>query len=386
MRGEAHVGAVHAEAEGARRADQAAPSRQEVVGDAALPRGPRFRLDAARGAPGERSRVDALRPSQFLGDVRGAERPVHARAEHDPGAEAAVRDETGEQLARAEQVVGSRAEPDAKIEIAARLAGAHARGRAQAQGVLGLGQRPGRRAARERRERGLAVGGAGPVAQARAEGAVSGAPVVSAARGALRLVDRDERDAAGLDGAAQGAAEGAGVEALRRGQRDDQAPGGELGQRAARRLGIVAGQKADAPDARFREAPLLVAQQGAQRRDDESRAGGEQGAELEDQGLARARGQGEDEVAPREQGGEPVRLAGPQRRRREEAPGEGLERAVVADERRGLELEREGLGGLAAVHDPCRAASGLHFAGPGDEQRAALFDGLPGIQPRKLPE
>jgi len=384
MRGEAHVGAVHAEAERARRAEEAAAAGQELLGGAALLLRPRLPIDAARRPAGERRRVDALRPRQLLGHARRAQRAVHARAEHDAGPEAAVGDEPRQQLAGARQVVGRRAEPDAEREVPTRRARAHARRRAKAERSLRLRQRPRRGAPRRGRQRGDAAGSGRPIAQARAERAVGRAPIVAAPRGALRLVDGDERDARGLDRAAQGAAERPGVQALGRGQRDEQAPRGQLRQRPARRFGIVAGEQSGPPDARLREAPALVAQQRAQRRDDQGRPRGEEGREMEDQRLARARGKREHEVASREQRGDAVGLAGPQTSRPEEPARESLERAVVADERRRLELERVRLGRLAAVQDPGRAPSRLDLSRPGDEQRAAFGRRRLRVDPREL--
>ena len=131
-----------------------------------------------------------------------------------------------------------------------------------------------------------------------------------AARGAVRLVDGNERDARRLDGAAQRAAESRGVQTLGRGQRQQKPSARQFRHRPPRRLRVVAGQQADAADAGLGEAPALIAQQRAQRGDDERSAGREKRPELKDEGFPRARRQRQHEVAARQQRREPVRLPG----------------------------------------------------------------------------
>ena len=252
--------------------------------------------------------------------------------------------------------------------------------------MLRLGERARRSAAGQRRERRDAPRRRRPIAKARPERAVSRAPIVPAASGAVGLVHGDEGDPASLGRAAQRAAEGGRVQPLGRGEREGQTSGGQLRQPAPRGLRIVADEKADAPHSRFGQAPRLIAQKRAQRRHDESRPRHEQRSQLKDQGLSGAGRQRQHQVASFEKSREAVRLPRTQARRAEEPARERGERRIVANERRRRRVQDERLRRLAAVENPRRAPSRLDGGGPRNEQRSALGRLLLRIQPPQFDE
>ncbi len=265
-------------------------------------------------------------------------------------------------------MVGQRVSFHEKAQVRARRARGDAHGISQAQRALRLGQHRGRRAARQRGQRRLASRGRRPLAQAGAERAVGRAPVVAPARGAVSLVDGGEGDPGGLRRAAQGGAERPGVETLRGRQGQDAAARRELAQAAFRRLGLVAEEQGHARDPGLGQAPRLVEQQRAQGSHDQRRPRRQQRGQVEHQRLPRAGGQRQDEIAARQERGEPVGLTGAQLRGMEIPPRQRGQGGVVARKFRGLGRQLRGRRALdGAVRDPGRPAAGLAGSGPGDE-------------------